>query len=95
MTTQQADNVINKLHDIIDKQFCACIKATFSEAAGDKFRSEMFGKGLDYDISYGNGICYVFVTIINDSDSLYDLHNYAGYVISEIVYCQPKKIEVM
>ena len=99
MTRQQYDNVVNKMHVLIEKQGCVCIKAVFDKAKFDRFYQEA---GITYNVDYeasgdfngGDVYVYSLLTDRQGSRSIYEIANDASYIISEIGYYQPKKIEV-
>ena len=94
MTRYQYDNAINKLHTVIDKTGCACIKATFASINFDRFQDQSdLRMNVDYEISGWGGDIIVFALILNREDI--DTHEYAGYVISEIQYYGAKKIDII
>ena len=95
MTRQQFDNISYKLSTLIDKQACACIKATFDSENFNRFSDANHG-GVDYDYSYmGSHTVYVYVLVLNDPkfERLDNIREYAGYVISEMACSGAKKIE--
>ena len=100
MTRQQFDNVTAKMHDLIEKQCCVCIKAVFDRVEFERFYQEA---GITYNVDYkasgnfGDGDVYVYAILTDEqgSRSAYEIANDAAYIISEIGYYQPKKIEVM
>ena len=97
MTRQQSDNAINKLHDLLDKQFCACIKAHFSNENYNRFDNGTDLGSANYEVSFaGTRGVYVIAVITNGNGSdLYEMHNDAAYIISEILEYQPTKIEII
>lgn len=95
MTTTQFDNACYKAHELIDKQGCVCIKATMSQENFARLMHECrdLRPIIDYNYSYmGNNTVYVYALVLNDGD--YDKHEYAGFVMSELVFNYgAKKIE--
>lgn len=97
MTRLQFDNVSYKLSNLIDKQACACIKATFDSENFNRFFEA--DHGIDYDYSYmGNHTVYVYVLVLNDPkfEGLDNIREFAGYIISTMAFdFMAKKIECM
>ena len=94
MTRDDYDRVVFRVHDILDKQGCVMIKAQMrDDASVDLFQAEAQELRLytDYEISYFGNDPYLLFVVTNSPS--YDMHEYAGYILSNLIYCKPQKIQ--
>lgn len=94
MTRDDANRVIFRVHDILDKQCCVMIKAQMrDDASVDLFAAEAQQLRLytDYEISYCGNTPYLLFAVTNSPS--YDMHDYAAYILSNLIYCKAQKIQ--
>ena len=94
MTRYQIDNVVNKAHDLLDKQGCVCVKAIIRPMDFRGMRSESdLRRDVDYSVQINETNAVLYSTIIEED--AYDAHNRLGYILSELIYRNPIKMECM